>query len=1175
MGYGGVTQDIEGDYIQLKASGNGGMAYVAGTGGLGAYRFTTDVSLDTAVDTISILGFYQDKYNYVACDYKHDQVIIKSYQNGEVVVDNFIKLTSSYEYGDNFNLGIALDGNRVECLLNDSPVLVFYDNKLKRGGVGIKLWDPVVENQQIRLSNVFLQPNSFDYTGQSGRSGIEIVYSSFDEGKLEIADEMLQNIYTVDRFDPVSIDSISWREDPYGEQYWRFLFYSLQPSKNLLAMWLKTGNPEYVEKLKEILHSYFEEGQSSPYGWDRHGAAYRTMVLVNSYKKLDARNELDHELRRQFEDSLLLHGRFLSIENNYEGDYNHGVDQAIALYLLTVNFPDLDTDGRWRGLAESRIHKGLLTIVDDDGVLVENSPYYHFYVLNKYWQLFTYLEKNELSLGVETDNLLESRLDKMVSYATYILQPDLSVPKLGASIEDTIERYGYYAEIAEEYPQFNYVLTKGQEGERPRQHNVQYDVAGQSIFRTGWSPTYFEQQGYVTFDTGAYRTDHSDLDALSFTLFANGINLLPDSGLYTYEPGDYRSYFHGTRAHNTVVVDGMDQRDGVTADGDVTDRGVVESDQVVVGSGYVAQSARHTLYPDTTHNRSLVWLEDKVLLVVDHLDSSTEHTYEQMFHLFPGAEIQVDKNVVKAFSGNKQVMTIRGLGRDGSLVDKAVRNLHDPVQGLCATTYEAALPCYAVSYRQEAVDAHFITAVVIGDDSDVLYETKDDAVVVTMGASTYTVKIAKQLGKDREIIVDKPTIATPQSSGTLVDDMSSLSQWSVGAENLNSDSLLQVDNGSFKLYVDGNDGEVTLGRDLGVDMLEKTINVRANVSDVGDLEYLDFQLSNNNWDTIATFTVKSDVYPETYNDQWLNLSFIPSVQRKLQLGSWYFSDSEDNFDWTNIDQVRFRLRAKDDKSATVRFDDLILTDAPTDAKMVIVFDDGWDSVMGAKSIMDEFGGIKGNIGVNAISVGKRRYLTLDQLRDLQNNYGWGIANHSELHKDAVEYYYANDNLEGLEADITNGLYFLEKNGINSAANWYIYPNGKSNTYVADVVSKYYSFGRATQDAPERYPFSNPHAVKVFSVYSDRVTASEVIDAIDDAIEFDQDIFLMFHKFADSDPEVYTEFDLNDFRDIISHVSETGIETYTFAEFDASVGVSQPTVTIHERVPERVTVQVTK
>ena len=69
-------------------------------------------------------------------------------------------------------------------------------------------------------------------------------------------------------------------------------------------------------------------------------------------------------------------------------------------------------------------------------------------------------------------------------------------------------------------------------------------------------------QTFVTFNAGTYRTSHSDLDALGITMYSNGSEVLPTSGLFTYTEEPDLEYFHGTRSHNTVVVDGKDQAEG-------------------------------------------------------------------------------------------------------------------------------------------------------------------------------------------------------------------------------------------------------------------------------------------------------------------------------------------------------------------------------------------------------------------------------------------------------------------------------------------------------------------------------------------------------------------------------------------------------------------------------------
>jgi hypothetical protein len=78
--------------------------------------------------------------------------------------------------------------------------------------------------------------------------------------------------------------------------------------------------------------------------------------------------------------------------------------------------------------------------------------------------------------------------------------------------------------------------------------------------------TEFEQPGEIRLvaDAGAlgYReiAAHGHADALSFTLSVGGEELLLDPGTFAYHTeNEWRSYFRGTSAHNTLRIDGLDQ----------------------------------------------------------------------------------------------------------------------------------------------------------------------------------------------------------------------------------------------------------------------------------------------------------------------------------------------------------------------------------------------------------------------------------------------------------------------------------------------------------------------------------------------------------------------------------------------------------------------------------------
>ena len=108
------------------------------------------------------------------------------------------------------------------------------------------------------------------------------------------------------------------------------------------------------------------------------------MVLVDAWWELREYNALPVGLSNQILQSLELHGQYLANPSNYEPVYNHAINEAGALFLLSTRFPDLPGASNWKTISEDRLTSSINVAVDSDGVLIENSPYYHFYALEKY-----------------------------------------------------------------------------------------------------------------------------------------------------------------------------------------------------------------------------------------------------------------------------------------------------------------------------------------------------------------------------------------------------------------------------------------------------------------------------------------------------------------------------------------------------------------------------------------------------------------------------------------------------------------------------------------------------------------------------------------------------------------------------------------------------------------------
>ena len=330
----------------------------------------------------------------------------------------------------------------------------------------------------------------------------------------------------------------------------------------------------------------------------------------------------------------------------------------------------------------------------------------------------------------------------MLRYATWITQPDRTIPLLGSSVTLDVGRLDpqVYGALGRLDPQFQWVRTGGAQGVAPAGRIAAFPASGQVVLRSGFGPPGKDaQQTSVLFNVGRYRTSHSQYDELSLTLFAAGRELLPDSGLFTYAPGRDFAYFHGTRAHNTVVVDGADER-----------RGAGRLGATLHGPGWVSQTGSHTLYAGVTHTRSVVVLGKGIVLVVDELRGTRSHDYEQTWHLFPGAQLRRSGlDTVATNASGRPLLAIHEAPLPGAAVTALSGSLA-PYQGWVSELYGKKTPAWAVQVGSRSINARFTTLLTSGDYAAQPAAVSADGgsgalhVSIRIGAAQWHVTISRQ-----------------------------------------------------------------------------------------------------------------------------------------------------------------------------------------------------------------------------------------------------------------------------------------------------------------------------------------------------------------------------------------------------------------------------------------------
>ncbi len=600
-----------------------------------------------------------------------------------------------------------VDGQYRYAKVAEAPYQYTWYTRAESNGshtVSVKLWGPgasapVVAQVTVNVHNATVYPTPLSF-------GEESMYAELNEGEEATAQDLLENVWPARGFPlPYLSWPLSWEEDPYHEAYWEFFFYGLRPEATLLYEWETTGRAAYLEKLIAILRSYVAYDATRPEDTvtfdNDHTSAYRTMELINFYVKLKVAHALPSDLEAGLARSLEKLGGFLAEPRHFEADYNHGFNEGAALLLLADNFPHMPDAGAWRTLALERLKEMLVNTIDADGVEVENSPFYQVYVLGLVYQIAQWAKRYEPALATP----YQEAATKMLRYTADVTMPNGYLPMLGATATTYMPSQDptVYGPMAAADPEFDFAYTRGAHGTPPPDGTVLFPVSGLFLMRSPLGPvSNLPNQTFVTFNAGTYRTSHSDLDALGITVYSNGAEVLPTSGLFTYTEEPDLEYFHGTRSHNTVVVDGKDQAEGSAEAGS---HGSTE--------GATWASGVSKLYAGVTHHRTVVILRQGLVLVHDELAGEGAHEYSQTWHLAPNATPSGTAATLTATASGKPQLTITQ-ANPAAISLQSFDGATDPMQGWYSSSYGSKRPSWALQYTRDGTTAAFGTLLAAG-----------------------------------------------------------------------------------------------------------------------------------------------------------------------------------------------------------------------------------------------------------------------------------------------------------------------------------------------------------------------------------------------------------------------------------------------------------------------------
>lgn len=324
-------------------------------------------------------------------------------------------------------------------------------------------------------------------------------------------------------------------ECPDQSALWNFNLHYFEYLFPLADAYQTTGDRRYLDKSKQCITSWIRQNskEAGGSGWASYTIALRLTVWLDYYAEMKEEIKKDSAFSRQFLESAYEQYDFLS--NHLEKDLlgNHYFEDLKTLVLCALFF----RDDKYLQCVLREFKVQCKEQILEDGMHFELSPMYHKIILEDMLRVAWALR----NAGIQ-DEEVESYLQPMLDVA-YSLEEGLErVPlfndggnnvakSLDALVRTARERF-YIAPV----------------------YKSRFPASGYYIFKQGkWKLIVDAGQPGPTYIPG-----HAHCDAMSFELFKDGKPVIVNCGTYAYQC-DERSFFRSTAAHNTVMVDGVEQ----------------------------------------------------------------------------------------------------------------------------------------------------------------------------------------------------------------------------------------------------------------------------------------------------------------------------------------------------------------------------------------------------------------------------------------------------------------------------------------------------------------------------------------------------------------------------------------------------------------------------------------
>lgn len=459
-------------------------------------------------------------------------------------------------------------------------------------------------------------------------------------------------------------DEINWLHMPEDDPEWIYQFNRHRFWICLGQAYVMTKDEKYakafVEQMTHWIKNVKLEDERNALAWRTIEAGLRLEYWLKAIMYFKDSSHLTEEVFEIFEASVKEHAEFLmGIYDTFRLVSNWGVLQNHGLFIAGVMLPESERTAEYRKEALKRLAEEIEVQVYADGVHWEQSPMYHNEVAHCYLDVKILCDRN----NIELPEVIERKLYSMAYGTFYHKKPDHHeimmgdsddidvrdiITKAAYSYKDGVLKFGGYDEF-----DFDCIWDLGIEAAKeyikidkclPKETAIELKESGNYYLHSDWS----KDENFFHFYCGTLGAGHGHSDKLHIDLFANGEDILVDSGRYTYVDKPDRYEFKDPSAHNTTTVDEEDfivcvDPWGCSKLARSINQKMVKSDE------YDYVEGGHLGYYDIKGggvfvNRRIIYIKPDIYVIVDEFYAGSKHKYNQYFHFNNTGKLSKESN---------------------------------------------------------------------------------------------------------------------------------------------------------------------------------------------------------------------------------------------------------------------------------------------------------------------------------------------------------------------------------------------------------------------------------------------------------------------------------------------------------------------------------------------------